>query len=522
MKAESLSVLLVEDESGYARLLQEALAGSAHPVIHLRRASTLAAGIGELRQHRFDMVLLDLSLPDSQGFATFTALRAAAPSLPVIVLTGIDDEQLAVDAVREGAQDYLVKAHFDTSSLGRVIRYAIERRRIEEKLREREEFFRLITENVSDLIAVLDKDGRRLYNSPSYYQLLGNPARLPGTDSFEEIHPEDRDRIQKAFKETLATGRGLRTEYRLIGRDGTIRHIESHGSVVRDQSGKPSKVVVVSRDITERKQAVETLREALGDLKRSHEELKAAQLQVVQSERLEAVSTFAAGVAHEVRNPLQTIILGVDYLANHVASADETTVSVLNDMSEAVLRADAIIRGLVEFSAHSKRNITDENLNALIEQSLQAVSGELRNHPIRLQVALDQSVPSLRIDSRTIKHVMINLFLYCIRAMRSGGVLAVRTSSRELAEPLALDGRPVPHFRPGDTIVTAEVEDTADHESEPKTETITLAKRAGRKDLSGVGLLVLKKIIELYGGIFHIAQHRRGSKFTLVFKASKG
>src|SRR6266849_1985304 len=137
----------------------------------------------------------------------------------------------------------------------------------------------------------------------------------------------------------------------MVLKDGSVRYIESQGSAIQDERGTFSKLVVVSRDVTERMEAVTVLRQALSDLNKSHEKLKAAQLQLVQSEKLEAVSTFAAGVAHEVKNPLQTVILGVDYLSGHLPSGDATAAMVLTDMSGAVMRADGIIRGLLEFSS---------------------------------------------------------------------------------------------------------------------------------------------------------------------------
>src|SRR5436305_2666590 len=99
---------------------------------------------------------------------------------------------------------------------------------------------------------------------------------------------------------TLATDEGLRAEYRMVMKDGSVRHIESQGSPIKDESGNISKVVVVSRDITERMESLAALRNALSDLKKSHEDLKAAQQRLIEAEKLEAVSTFASGVAHEV------------------------------------------------------------------------------------------------------------------------------------------------------------------------------------------------------------------------------
>ncbi len=119
----------------------------------------------------------------------------------------------------------------------------------------------LVLDHMSDLVAMLDTNGRRLYNSPSYNTLFGD-KELTGTDSFREIHPEDRERVQRVFRETVASGVGQRTQYRFLLADGSIRTIESQGDVIKDGEGKVVQVVVVARDITRQKEFENALQES--------------------------------------------------------------------------------------------------------------------------------------------------------------------------------------------------------------------------------------------------------------------
>lgn len=133
--SDVLKILLIEDNPGDAVLVRELLADSDTAVFDLTHAASLSEGKAQLEGAVFDGLLLDLSLPDSRGLQTFLEVRQAAPRVPVVVLSGMDDEGASVEAVHEGAQDYLVKGHVDTSGLVRAIRYAIERKRAEKEIR---------------------------------------------------------------------------------------------------------------------------------------------------------------------------------------------------------------------------------------------------------------------------------------------------------------------------------------------------------------------------------------------------
>ena len=122
------------------------------------------------------------------------------------------------------------------------------------QLFEREQLFRLISDNATDMIAVVDMEGRRIYNSHSYQTVLGySPEELRGSSSLEEIHPADREQVKRAAEESRATGAGKTLQYRIRHKNGTWRVLESTASVIRNAKGEPEKFVIVNRDITERK-----------------------------------------------------------------------------------------------------------------------------------------------------------------------------------------------------------------------------------------------------------------------------
>jgi len=132
--------------------------------------------------------------------------------------------------------------------------------RIRRQLAERDQLFQLISENAADMIALVDGDGRRLYNSPAYLKVLGySPEDLNATSSIEQIHPDDRPRVLKAAEKARLSGQGERMEYRVRHKDGSWRTLESTASPIRNEKGQTDKLVIVNRDITERKRAEEML-----------------------------------------------------------------------------------------------------------------------------------------------------------------------------------------------------------------------------------------------------------------------
>lgn len=262
---QPLRLLIVEDSADDKELLLHSLRSQGYQVMSAT-VDTPVTMRAALERQEWDLITCDHSMPNFSAPAALAIAKELRPDVPFIIVSGEIDLNLAVALIKLGAQDYVQKS--ELIRLGPVIERELrdakltrQRKLAEDRLHESQELFRAIVENVGDLVAVLDTDGRRIYNSPSYRPLFREKDIRPGSASFLEIHLEDRERIKEIFRRTVATGVGERAEFRFVLKDGSIRHMESDGRAIRGADGTVSKVVVVSRDITELKRLEAELRE---------------------------------------------------------------------------------------------------------------------------------------------------------------------------------------------------------------------------------------------------------------------
>ncbi len=359
--------------------------------------------------------------------------------------------------------------------------------------------FRLIRENAADMIAVVDVDGRRLYNSPSYEKVLGySPADLERTDSFEQIHPEDRQLVKEAAQKARQTGQGATLEYRFRHKNGSWRLLESTASLIRSRRNEPDKFVIVNRDITARREAEKALRES--ELRQTH--------------RMEAVGRLSGGIAHDFNNILGVMIGYTDILDMRLREDDPARKTV-EEIRKTGQRAAALTRQLLAFSRRQVLEPKVLDLNGVvtdIEKMLQRLIGE----NIELKTILAPTLGLLLADQGQMEQVILNLAVNARDAMPKGGKLTIETANAVLDDTTI---RHMPTAQPGDYVMLS-VSDTGigmDPQTRAKIfEPFFTTKEAGKG--TGLGLATIYDVVKRSEGhIWVYSELGKGSVFKIYF-----
>jgi PAS domain S-box-containing protein len=379
-----------------------------------------------------------------------------------------------------------------------------------------DEQLRLILDNVADLIAILDAQGRRIYNSPSYHNVLGDPKQLQGTDSFGEVHPDDRVRLRQTFDATIQSGAGRRSEYRFVRKDGEIRYIESQSDVIRNAQGRPDKVVVVSRDITERKRAEEEIRTA-------YQNLQAMQSDLVQSEKLASIGQFAAGIVHDLKNPLAVIANGAELLRRMQdtgAAFDERSNEILELVENQAQRAAAMVHGLLNLARREDLALAPGDLHEVIKVAVSSVRHAQLPPHVDVSAALAEGPARVLMDPSQMEEVLVNLMTNAVQALPpAGGSVQVRTALIPVPGDVAKSGARAAFFSASGRALVVEVADTGSGIPEESLKKIfepfytTKPKGQG----TGLGLAIVRAIVEQHHGLIAVTSRvGHGTTFRIT------
>lgn len=401
---------------------------------------------------------------------------------------------------------------------------------MEETLQRERNLLRSVIDNVPDFIQAKDTLGRYILNNQAHTFHLNEkaPSDLLGKTVFDYFPPGMASEYYADDMMVLASGTPIVGKVEpSLSAGGKKLWISTTKVPIFDENEQVMGIATISRDVTAEKLAREESELANANLTRSREdlmkalgELRAVQLELIEAEKMKLVGRLAAGVAHEVKNPLAIIRMGTDYMTRQKFD-DPNIPTVVHEIQEAVERADHVVRGLLDFSAPKKLHMALSDLNQVIRHALVLVRGELGSNKFKIIEQFQGDLAKVRLDAMKIEQAFVNIFTNAAHAMENGGTLTIRTFMRQVTgvgENIAGSGS----FRPGDTLVVTEVLDTGHgvpdaligHLFEPFFST----KPTGKG--TGLGLTVTKTIVDLHGGTIDIRNRPEGGAcVTVTFRA---
>lgn len=393
---DELHILLIEDNSVDAELVRDYLEDVPGRRFLITHMTALAQALERLPDDDVDLIVSDLNLPDSRGIGTIHQIHRAAPRTPVVVLSGVADDELGQRAIHAGAQDFLHKDALDASSLARSLRYASERGRLQSQLRS-------LVENNADAIVVVSRNGVVTFINRAAEALFGRSRQEFVGETFG--YPVSNEGI---------------AEIELRRSDDDVRAAEMRVACI-DWEGQPAWLATI-RDITDRKRAEELQRH------------------LQHADRLASIGQLASGVAHEINNPagfvygnLQVMEEQLQRIERALESSSPGPVAehqpelratlgdmrrMLSDNLHGIERISRIVKGLSTFSRIERDEIELVDINEILDIACTMTSNEIR-HRASLHRVFGQ-VPRIAADRGKLAQVFTNLLINAAHAIEAG------------------------------------------------------------------------------------------------------
>jgi len=536
-----MKTLLVEDNPADARLIREMLKELPAGTLQLQQVGRLDSAMEKLGQEAFDVVLLDLGLPDAQGMETLTLIQKASRSVPIVVLTSFDDEPFALEAVRAGAQDYLVKGRFPESELlVRTIRYAVLRKRAEQEVRRlnaeleqrvAERTAQLQTANQELLKEIAERkqaeealrrsevnlaEAQRLTHTGSWAYKAGGGLLYWSEENFriwgfdpqqgapdletvhQRIHPEDRDREIEYAERAARAGTDFAQEFRIVLPDGTVKHLHAVGHPVFSEGGEVIEVVGTHVDVTERKRIEE-----------ERERLRQLEADLAHMNRMTMLGELASSLAHEINQPIAATSTSANaclrWLTRDPPDLERARAAAVRIAKDGSRAAEIIqrLRAFYKTGAPPERESVD--INQVVGEMIVLLRNEAIRHSISLRTELASQLPQVMADRVQLQQVLMNLMLNGIEAMTDGaGKLMIRSQTTE------------------DGLVLISVSDTGVGLPAEKSDQIFNAFFTTKPQGSGMGLAISRSIVESHGGrLWATANPGRGATFHFTMPSAR-
>jgi len=491
-----LAILLLEDSELDARLIRAQLEEGGLD-FHLERVDGREDFLRALARGTFDLILSDYNIPGFDGLNALNTARRFLPDIPFLFVSGALGEERAIDLLKRGATDYVLKERLErlVPSLKRALREAeseLRRKRTEEALRRSEERYRLVLRATSDAVWDWDLETDSVHWSDAIEQVLGCGQAALGNDAegwLQRIHPEERDQVWEKLQRVLSSREDRwQDEYRLRRGDGTYAFVADRGYIVRDASGRPLRMAGSLQDITEHRRSEEERKRLLSEAR----------------QRVEFEQQLVGIVSHDLRGPLNAILAGASMMLQRDSIEPWQAKTVARILSCAE-RSNRLIRDLLDFTqARMGGGIPVRPASVdLHELTLQVVE-EARVAHVERDIQVSQSGDGRgQWDSDRMAQVISNLVTNAlkyspedtpVRVETEGGAEQVVLRVRNQGEPIAADLLPriFEPLRRG-------------------------KRRANRSDRSiGLGLYIVRELVLAHGGTVEVSStEAEGTTFTL-------
>ena len=408
-----------------------------------------------------------------------------------------------------------------------INRDVTEQENARQALRQTEHRMQEIVDNSPSPMYAKSVTGHYLMINRRYEEIFNVKAEdVIGKTDLEVIGDDELvRRLQKNDQRVIEFGKPIQIDETLRFPDGERAYV-SVKFPMRDLDGEIYAVGGISTDITERKAAESELQSLNQELMQAHENLTSAHEQLIQAEKMESVGRLAAGVAHEVKNPLAMIGMGLELLTRHLPPDDLKAMETIGRMKRGIERAKKIVRGLVDYSSDRRLEFQSQDPNRLIGDALELSEYQLNQAGIQIDFIRNPELPAVEVDQTKIEQVLVNLFINAMHSMDEGGSLTICADAVTLENVAHDEGsRLRERLRQGDRMVRITVKDTGKGIPEEVLgklfDPFFTTKSTGKG--TGLGLTVSRKIVELHGGELVLANRKdgQGAIATLLLKVDK-
>ena len=499
-------------------------------------------GLELCQRFKPDAILLDYLLPDLDGLEFLSELRSHnAITPPAIMLTGQGNEFIAVQAMKAGAQDYLIKGQMTPESLRLAVDGAIEKAQLRAQLQRSEERLKLALEATHIGIWEWNILTDEVVWSRSLELLFGiAPEAFAGTYAamLEPVHPDDLNLVIQIIDRSLAQRSSYQVEYRIQHSDGSIRWVACQVQVFDDDTGKPVRMIGATQDISDRKQTESVLRKAKDELERKVvertaelvsvnsqlqlelEERQRAEQKLLHIQRLESLGILASGIAHDLNNILTPILMSVQLIEMQRHLDFERCQQPLKIIEDSARRGAAVVKQVLLFARGVEGERTLLQLRQIIGEIQQVVQATFpKSIEVHTQVA--PNLWSVRGDTTQLHQVLMNLCVNARDAMPNGGTLSICAENLFIDEHYArlnLEAQVGPY-----TVMT--ITDTGagipPEVMERIFEPFFTTKSVGSG--TGLGLSTVIGIVKSHGGFVNVCSEvERGTEFKVYLPAAEG